>query len=328
MNAKWLSETLDNSLYQNPNLKINEIHSKALRKWNTNVTISKARRAKIIASYKVEDSFKNQFKKIYDYAHELLRYNPGSTVKVKVDSDNGKYKGELFTSIGRDPNDQMLPLAYAIVEVENKDSWAWFLELLIEDLGGAEVCNSCTFMADQQKGLLPAMSELLPRAEYKFCMRHLYANFRKKTSGQNMKNLMWKAAASTYPQAWEREMLNIKEVNEEAYKYLIVIPSSWSAEKPYEVRHFAHITNKFVVNLDSQDCTCRKWLISGIPCCHAIAAMKLLNLDPEDYVPISFRRQWPSVMGRPSILPKRPPTIQEKITKEKKKVGAMRAKEE
>ncbi|XP_014517199.1 uncharacterized protein LOC106774668 [Vigna radiata var. radiata] len=157
MNAKWLSETLDNSLQQNPNLKINEIRSKALRKWNTNVTLSKARRAKIMASEKLESSFKNQFKRIHDYAHELLKCNPGSTVQVKVDSENGLYKGELLTTIGRDPNDQMLPLAYAIVEVENKDSWTWFLELLIEDLGGAEVGNACTFMSDQQKGLLSAI---------------------------------------------------------------------------------------------------------------------------------------------------------------------------
>ncbi|WVZ07237.1 hypothetical protein V8G54_020583 [Vigna mungo] len=57
MNAKWLSDTLDNSMQQNPNLKINEIRSKALRKWNTNVTLSKARRAKIMASEKLESSF-------------------------------------------------------------------------------------------------------------------------------------------------------------------------------------------------------------------------------------------------------------------------------
>ncbi|XP_014491068.1 uncharacterized protein LOC106753729 [Vigna radiata var. radiata] len=290
MNAKWLSETLYNSLQQNLNLKINEIHSKALRKWNTNVTLSKVRRAKIMASEKLESSFQNQFKRIHDYAHELLKCNPSSTIQVKVDSQNGLYKGELLTAIGRDPNDQMLPLAYAIVEVENKDSWTWFLELLIEDLGGVEVGNACTFMSDQQKGLLPAIEQLLPKAEHRFCMRHMYANFRKKFSGQKLKNLMWKAAASTYPQVWEKEMLNMKEVNEEAYKYLIGIPPSWSAEKIFEVRHYAQITNKFAVNLDNQDCTCRKWLLTGIPCFHAIATMKFLNLDPENYVPIWFRR--------------------------------------
>ena len=57
----------------------------------------------------------------------------------------------MLTAIGRDANDQMLPIAYAIVEVENKDSWSWFLELLIEDLGGPTVCTSYTFISDQQK---------------------------------------------------------------------------------------------------------------------------------------------------------------------------------
>ncbi|XP_047157080.1 uncharacterized protein LOC124827934 [Vigna umbellata] len=338
MNVKWLSETLDNSLHENPNLKINEIRSKALRKWNTNVTISKANREKIIASYKVEVQY--------------TLPTPACRPFIGLDECflKRKYKGELLTTIGRDPNDQMLPLAYAIMEVKNKDNWTWFLELLIEDLRGAEVYNSCTFMSDQQKGLLPAIYELLPRAEHRFCMRHLYANFRKKFSGQNLKNLMWKDATNTYPQALEREMLNIKEVNQEAYKYLIAISlsvivdargkpiitmleeikvylmkrwatnrikmcnmdfdicpkirkrltkesnlsknwiPSWSAEKLYEVRHFAQITNKFVVNLDNQECSCRKWLIIGIPCCHVTAAMKFLNFDPEDYVPISFKQ--------------------------------------
>ncbi|WVY91088.1 hypothetical protein V8G54_036602 [Vigna mungo] len=380
MNAKWLSETLDNSMQQNPDLKINEIRSKALRKWNTNVTLSKARRAKIMASDKLESSFKNQFKRNHDYAHELLKCNPGSTVQVKVDSGSGQpvfqrlyvclkackvsfvccrpfihldgcflkglYKGELLTAIGRDPNDQMLPLGYAVVEVENKESWSWFLELLIKDLGGTEVGNACTFMSDQQKGLLPAIEQLLPKAEHRFCMRHMYANFRKKFSGQKLKNLMWKAAASTYPQAWEKEMLNMKEVNEEAYKHLIAVapPRYWSRSrftgrsvcdsltnnmsegfnsvileargKPIitmleEIRVFlmkrwaTNRTKSCTMDFDicpkirkrltkeanlSKNWIPRKWLLTGIPCCHAIAAMKFLNLDPENYVPIWFRQ--------------------------------------
>jgi len=47
----------------------------------------------------------------------------------------------------------MLPLAYAIVEVENKETWKWILEILVDDLGETEVCGACTFMSDQQKGM-------------------------------------------------------------------------------------------------------------------------------------------------------------------------------
>ncbi|XP_052723811.1 uncharacterized protein LOC108319449 [Vigna angularis] len=410
MNSKWLSHEIDKSMHDNPSIKVQDIHTKALRKWNTNVSISKARRAKLMASSQCEGDFKEQFQRIYDYAHEVLRSNPGSTVKVKVNSDNGQsifqrcyvclkackdsfiscrpiicldgcflkglYKGELLTAVGRDPNEQMLPLAYAVVEVENKDSWSWFLQLLVEDLGGNEVCQAYTWMSDQQKGLVPAIQEFLPRAEQRFCIRHLYANFRKRFSGQILKNLMWRAATSTYPQAWEREMLNIRVVNEEAYKYLIAIPPrywsrsrfrttpmcdtldnnisegfnsvlvqsrgkpiitmledirlylmkrwatnrtkvagmdfnvcpkikkrhmkecnlsrywipSWSARRIFEVRHVSIIGNKFTVDLDNEECSCRKWMISGIPCCHAVASMNYSNVDPESFIPICFRK--------------------------------------
>jgi len=74
------------------------------------------------------------------------------------------------------------------------------------------------------QGLLPAVQKLLPGAEQRFCMRHLYSNFRKKFGSKQLKTLMWKAATSTHPRAWEREMHNIKEMNDEAFKYLIAIP--------------------------------------------------------------------------------------------------------
>ncbi|XP_014499552.1 uncharacterized protein LOC106760653 [Vigna radiata var. radiata] len=355
MNSKWLSHEVDKVLHDNPTIKVQDIRNKALRKWNTKVSISKARRVKLMATNEREGDFKEQFRRIHDYGQEVLRSNPGSTVKIKVNSDNGDaiferiyvclnackksfvscrpiifldgcflkglYKGELLTTVGRDPNDQMLPIAYAVVEVENKDSWSWFLQLLIEDLGGDEICRACTWMSDQQKGLVHAIEELLPKAEQRFCFRHLYANFRKQFSGQILKNLMWSAATSTYPQAWEREMLNMRVVNEEAYKYLIAIPPrmkvasmdfnvcpkikkrltkecqlsrywipSWSARRIFEVRHVSAVGNKFTVDLDTHECSCRKWMISGIPCCHAVAAMHYINLDPDTFIPTWFMK--------------------------------------
>ncbi|RYR27746.1 hypothetical protein Ahy_B01g051784 [Arachis hypogaea] len=58
--------------------------------------------------------------------------------------------GQLLTAIGWDPNDQMLPIAYAVVESETKDTWTWFLKLLIDDFG-SETIGRATFMSDQQK---------------------------------------------------------------------------------------------------------------------------------------------------------------------------------
>ncbi|XP_022635996.1 uncharacterized protein LOC111241600 [Vigna radiata var. radiata] len=80
LNTKWLSEEIDRCLQDNPNLKVQDIRKKALRKWNTKISISKARRAKLMATRQLIGDFKEQYRRIHDYGHELLRSNPGSTV--------------------------------------------------------------------------------------------------------------------------------------------------------------------------------------------------------------------------------------------------------
>ena len=43
--------------------------------------------------------------------------------------------GQLITTICRDPNEEYFSLAYAVVEIETKDSWTWFINLLLVDIG-------------------------------------------------------------------------------------------------------------------------------------------------------------------------------------------------
>ncbi|WVZ07795.1 hypothetical protein V8G54_021141 [Vigna mungo] len=122
-------------------------------------------------------------------ASDHIDGNPGSTIKVHVED----IEGERFMDM--------------------------VFDLLIDDLGGQEVCSSITFVSDQQKGLLPAIQELLPGVDQRFCVRHLYSNFRKK-----FPELTWRVTTTTHPQNWEREMRNLKHVNEDTFKHLIVIP--------------------------------------------------------------------------------------------------------
>ena len=42
----------------------------------------------------------------------------------------GKYQGTMLIAIGVDADDCLVPLAFALAEKENKDSWAWFLRLV------------------------------------------------------------------------------------------------------------------------------------------------------------------------------------------------------
>ncbi|XP_058734332.1 uncharacterized protein LOC131606064 [Vicia villosa] len=190
LTTKWLSKRIQNSLKTNPRMKIKDIKAKTQRKWNVGVNKTKAIRARFKARDMVDGYFLGDYTRIYDYCHELLRANPGSTIKINVDpvpdgsEDQRPYfkrlyvcfaackesfklsrhiigldgcflkglcGGQILAAIGRDPNDQMLPVAFAVVEGENRDSWTWFLQLLIDDLGGQEECLTYTFISDQQK---------------------------------------------------------------------------------------------------------------------------------------------------------------------------------
>ena len=53
----------------------------------------------------------------------------------KVARIKTKTGGQLMCAVGRDPNDEYFPFAYAVVEAETKDTWTWFLNLLLADIG-------------------------------------------------------------------------------------------------------------------------------------------------------------------------------------------------
>lgn len=79
------------------------------------------------------------------------------------------------------------------------------------------------------QGLLDAVSDWLPQAEHRKCTRHLYANFKKKFTGVHYQRLFWTAASSTLEQQFEFYMEQIKQIDQNAYDYLIKRnPNSWS----------------------------------------------------------------------------------------------------
>jgi hypothetical protein len=59
------------------------------------------------------------------------------------------YKGQLMAAIGRNANNNMYPISIAVVEVETKDSWIWFFEALLANLGRSGP-HGWTFILDRQ----------------------------------------------------------------------------------------------------------------------------------------------------------------------------------
>ncbi|XP_017644503.1 uncharacterized protein LOC108485170 [Gossypium arboreum] len=118
----------------------------------------------------------------------------------------GYYGGYLHAAVGIDANNGIYPLAYAAVESENQASWLWFLELLAIDL---------------EIGLVEAICILFPNAKTRYCVRHLYANFKKAGfRTKELKDLLWKAARESTTKEFEDAIDELRKTNQHTYDWL------------------------------------------------------------------------------------------------------------
>ena len=62
----------------------------------------------------------------------------------------GEYLGQILTAVGKDGNNGVYPIAFAMVEAETKDSWTWFMKRLLDDIESLRD-EGWTFMSNQQK---------------------------------------------------------------------------------------------------------------------------------------------------------------------------------
>ncbi|CAI9273834.1 unnamed protein product [Lactuca saligna] len=235
-------------------------------KFHCKVSWSKCYRSRCRALSLIDGNLSDHYARVWNYGHELMRSNPCSTVRISVNINpdqtttfhriyvcfkaikdgwkkgcprvigldgcflKGQCKGELLTAIGRDANNQIYPIAWAVVEVGNKVNWTWFLELVSEDLS-LDASRGLCVISDQHKGLVEATKDILPHVEHRQCARHIYANFRKVYSGIQFRNLFWAAAKSTTEGDFKINMDWIKTLSEGAYDHLMARePHTWCRE--------------------------------------------------------------------------------------------------
>ncbi|XP_057435394.1 uncharacterized protein LOC130728074 [Lotus japonicus] len=248
-------------------MKLKALGEEAKNKWGVRLSRFQLSRARVKAQKMIEGATLEQYKHLRSYGEELRRSNPGSTVVIKTMAGagvpvferiyvclaackrafattcrpligldgcflKGVYGGQLLTAVGKDGNNQMYPIAYAVVEAETKDSWDWFLDLLLFDLNSIQNKRWC-FIFDQQKGLVPTLAVMDENVDHRFCVKHLYANFRKKYLGDEMKGALWNAARACTVPWWEKVMLKIKELNEDAWNDLKQVPMKQCSRARY-----------------------------------------------------------------------------------------------
>ncbi|KAK0586338.1 hypothetical protein LWI29_005213 [Acer saccharum] len=265
VNSKMIAEKYVGQWRVNPDWNFAGLSQQLRTDTSVDASVWQYYRARKAARQMIQGSVKEQYSKLWEYGAEIRRMNPGSTVMIKCTEGHGDenprferlymclvalkkgwkegcrpilgldgcfikgyHTGQLLTAIGVDPNNQMYPVAYALVESECKDTWSWFLKHLTDDLG---LNNSygIVWITDKQKGLIDVIREQFPNSEHRFCVKHLYNNFKTDHKGLLLKQILWGAAKSTTEQGFKHCMERMRIESEDAYKWLAdKDPNHWS----------------------------------------------------------------------------------------------------
>nr|KAJ0227649.1 hypothetical protein LSAT_V11C100003630 [Lactuca sativa] len=277
--ATFISKRIMDQIDTNPGIPLRALQEQLQKDFEVGVSIDKVFRAKAIATKTVEGDYTKQYEILRDYVLELQATNVDTTVKIDVYSEQnpsnpmrrfkriyiclgplkkgfkaglrdllgfdgvhmkGPFPGQVLTVVGLDSNNGIYPLAYAIVETENKSSWVWFLQCLGEDLDLGSNSNF-TFITDRQKGLIPAIAQLFPCAEHRYCLRHIHQNMRVKWKLKEYKDHLWRCATATTVPEFEHCMKEFSNYDKEACEWLRKIPPKHWARSHFTGRAISDI---------------------------------------------------------------------------------------
>ncbi|KAH9147612.1 hypothetical protein AeRB84_008827 [Aphanomyces euteiches] len=90
-----------------------------------------------------------------------------------------KDKGTLYVASLMTGNFDIIIVGMAISncsERENKADWIWFLKTTAEALPNLISCATLVVVSDRDKGLIPAVSEVLPSTHHSYCSVHIKRN--------------------------------------------------------------------------------------------------------------------------------------------------------
>ncbi|CAA7015097.1 unnamed protein product [Microthlaspi erraticum] len=129
----------------------------------------------------------------------------------------GKFMGTLLTASGQDANFQVFPLAFAMVDSENNESWMWFLQKLDRILADS---TYLTIISDRHPSIKVPITMIYPKANHAACIVHLARNVTSRYKSKGLAKMVVKAAFAFRVGAFRKIYADITKASPECARYL------------------------------------------------------------------------------------------------------------
>ncbi|XP_057775297.1 uncharacterized protein LOC130994270 [Salvia miltiorrhiza] len=240
----YLAKYFKQAVYRNPKYTSKDMQGHVKDHLKLHVSLAKCKRAKNEIICNLEGSYKEEFSRLCAYIEKVNECMPGSRLELQLSTEQlqagkrvfkrlfvmlepcrlnwlggcrklisldgchlkGATFGCLLTTVGKDGNEGIVPIAWAVVNKENKNNWRWFMNWLKQGLE----------LGEGDEGLMEAIKEITPQTEHRWCARHIYANWSKKWRGEELKKRFWIAAWSSYHQEFKLNLAKISAINKKA----------------------------------------------------------------------------------------------------------------
>src|ERR1700710_1917511 len=155
----------------------------------------------------------------------------------------------LLVACGIDANDKVVPIAWALVPIENETWWTWFLGYLKHCISISE-SEDYIFISDREKGMATAVPAVFDKSIHLHCCQHIADNLQQRY-GNRVRPLFWNACRAKTRQLFAEKMEELRAQSQPAFDYLSNIKKSTWTRAYSTYPQYGHDTSNIIESLNS-----------------------------------------------------------------------------
>ncbi|XP_057250649.1 uncharacterized protein LOC104893349 [Beta vulgaris subsp. vulgaris] len=331
LKSSWLAQQFIEVFKSRPHWPAKEIVETVRRAYRIVIKRDVAYKVKYLAHKLLHGSMQEHYMKIGRYLEAVKASSPGTHLELYTDP-SVKKQPPVFQRLylGRDGNDQMYPIAWAIVEGENNLSWSgssdsckgvWHLEMgdemkllfwsIVKAYNEADYNDALDNLAKVSDEAAHSFKAYNPKL---FCRAFMSTSTKADIVTSNLAETFngWIINARTKHVIYMLEDIRaslmqrlVKKKQEMEKSASLICPRIKTKLEKEKIKaafcdvlpstetlfQVNHQLDSLIVDLEARTCTCRRWDLCGYPCCHAVAAIFFCHKEAEEFVHECYKRE-------------------------------------